>query len=351
MAQVAGIDAALATTGGILHRRVDFVEARRPEAGALPRSPAAVSVAPFSKSSRPNGLHTAPDKGAYQPPKPSPAAFLDDLFGTTKKGSVPAPKPVNGTKLDAPNAAKPAAPAAGMSAAGSTPDAVASKAKGAVEKGAELEQPKRVLCSPSVVVPLLHWRKPADIGPGLQNLGNTCFLNSVIQCLTYTPALNQYLASGQHSRECTQTALCAPDVLRELSLIADRFGPKLRACHRPPVVVLPHVRDGGTHHSVHRQDRRPGDLAHQDRRQAESFGSPVPGWPRRRWRAMLTATAEFAVTLSMNTTDIAKHMRFGRQEDAHECTRYFVDGLLKSCLQGIDKYDPHQSPWFVRTTC
>jgi len=41
-------------------------------------------------------------------------------------------------------------------------------------------------------------------------------------------------------------------------------------------------------------------------------------------------------------------MRFGRQEDAHECTRYFVDGLLKSCLQGIDKYGRGQSQGLVR---
>ncbi|XP_020229160.1 ubiquitin carboxyl-terminal hydrolase 23 isoform X2 [Cajanus cajan] len=47
------------------------------------------------------------------------------------------------------------------------------------------------------------------IGAGLRNLGNTCFLNSVIQCLTYTEPLAAYLQSGKHKTSCHVAGFCA----------------------------------------------------------------------------------------------------------------------------------------------
>ena len=40
---------------------------------------------------------------------------------------------------------------------------------------------------------------------GMRNLGNTCFFNSVMQCLTHTKALFNYCLSEVHSKECKKS--------------------------------------------------------------------------------------------------------------------------------------------------
>ena len=60
--------------------------------------------------------------------------------------------------------------------------------------------PKRVLYDAALLE--MKWRNPRSVGAGLGNMGNTCFLNSVLQCLTYTPPLFNYLGSEHHKRIC-----------------------------------------------------------------------------------------------------------------------------------------------------
>uniref|UniRef100_A0A8D0VE45 USP domain-containing protein n=1 Tax=Sus scrofa TaxID=9823 RepID=A0A8D0VE45_PIG len=54
----------------------------------------------------------------------------------------------------------------------------------------------------------LRWGRVYRVGAGLHNLGNTCFLNSTVQCLTYTPPLANYLLSREHTRGCHQGSFC-----------------------------------------------------------------------------------------------------------------------------------------------
>ncbi|KAK2521988.1 hypothetical protein Q9966_012942 [Columba livia] len=66
--------------------------------------------------------------------------------------------------------------------------------------------PQRILFPPEKIC--MAWQHSQRAGAGLHNLGNTCFLNSVLQCLAYTPPLANHLLSGEHSRACGQKGFC-----------------------------------------------------------------------------------------------------------------------------------------------
>ncbi|CAO2611598.1 Ubiquitin carboxyl-terminal hydrolase 17-like protein B, partial [Lemmus lemmus] len=57
----------------------------------------------------------------------------------------------------------------------------------------------------------LWWEKPYDVGAGLKNTGNSCYLNAALQCLTHTPPLANYMMSWEHSQNCHQGScmMCA----------------------------------------------------------------------------------------------------------------------------------------------
>uniref|UniRef100_A0A8D2MZM7 USP domain-containing protein n=1 Tax=Zonotrichia albicollis TaxID=44394 RepID=A0A8D2MZM7_ZONAL len=54
----------------------------------------------------------------------------------------------------------------------------------------------------------MDWQQRQRPGAGLFNLGNTCYINVILQCLTYTPPLANYLLSYQHSQSCQQQGFC-----------------------------------------------------------------------------------------------------------------------------------------------
>uniref|UniRef100_A0A8C3H2U7 Ubiquitin carboxyl-terminal hydrolase 36 n=1 Tax=Corvus moneduloides TaxID=1196302 RepID=A0A8C3H2U7_CORMO len=61
----------------------------------------------------------------------------------------------------------------------------------------------------------MDWQQRQRPGAGLFNLGNTCYINVILQCLTYTPPLANYLLSYEHSQSCQQQGFCMMCTMEE----------------------------------------------------------------------------------------------------------------------------------------
>ncbi|NXB13585.1 UBP42 hydrolase, partial [Rhagologus leucostigma] len=79
--------------------------------------------------------------------------------------------------------------------------------------GKGMNPPQKILFPPEKIS--MGWRQKRRPGAGLYNLGSTCYLNVVLQCLTYTPPLANYLLSRQHSRFCHQQGFCMMCIMED----------------------------------------------------------------------------------------------------------------------------------------
>ncbi|KAI0268122.1 hypothetical protein BC834DRAFT_968344 [Gloeopeniophorella convolvens] len=115
------------------------------------------------------------------------------------------------------------------------------------------------------------WPKGVTIGSGLYNTGNSCFLNSALQCLLHTPPLLHVLLAHGKTQSCrVKSNFCMACSLR--------------------------------------------DVMEESHSRRKSAFTPYP--------------------VANKLQVIASHMRRGRQEDSHEFLRYAIDALQKTCLAG-----------------
>nr|XP_043622639.1 ubiquitin carboxyl-terminal hydrolase 25 [Erigeron canadensis]XP_043622640.1 ubiquitin carboxyl-terminal hydrolase 25 [Erigeron canadensis] len=126
----------------------------------------------------------------------------------------------------------------------------------------------------------MSWQKllkKRKSGPplGFRNLGNTCYLNSVLQCLTYTPPLANFCLQSQHSDFCE---------------------------------------------SVAQQDKKSDcPFCLLEKRIARSLS--------------IDSTLDTPTKIIGGLKIFAENFCFGRQEDAHEFLRYVIDACHTTCLR------------------
>ncbi|XP_051488447.1 ubiquitin carboxyl-terminal hydrolase 42 isoform X1 [Apus apus] len=133
--------------------------------------------------------------------------------------------------------------------------------------------PQMILFPPEKIC--MDWEQTQSVGVGLLNLGNTCFLNSTLQCLTYTPPLANYMLSLEHTQSCGEKDFC-------MMCAMETHINQVLCCSNAPIKPT----------------------------------SVINGLKR-----------------------IGRNFHFGSQEDAHEFLSFTVDALQKACLNGSTKLD------------
>ncbi|CAN0112232.1 unnamed protein product [Ectocarpus sp. 4 AP-2014] len=168
------------------------------------------------------------------------------------------------------------------------------------EKDVRLPTKEQELYPESQVRPNLTWRWPCQIGVGLENMGNTCYLNSILQCLSYVAPLAQHLLNGSYSQGSQATC---PESLFSFNGSTDFGEDDILGAMQKLVRQIHQTKSG----SAEQQAIRPR-------------------------------------TFSDNLRKIGEKFRRGRQEDAHEFLRHLVDKMAGSYLdrRGVDPFAPNR---------
>lgn len=139
-------------------------------------------------------------------------------------------------------------------------------------------------------IPLVWPNGTKNVGSGLHNRGNTCYMNSVMQSLVHTPPLTHLLFS------------------HDTTVLKGKAGGELRGFD--PVKAM------------------------------QTFARRAAGNPANGGAAGQTSPIEFI----KNLKSIAKTFSHGRQEDAHEWLRLLLDSMHQACIVQLSQKAKVSSP-------
>ncbi|CAK7296049.1 Putative ubiquitin carboxyl-terminal hydrolase 17-like protein 23 [Vulpes lagopus] len=85
----------------------------------------------------------------------------------------------------------------------------------------------------------LSWKSLSQVGAEPQNMGDTCYVNATLQCLTSTEPLASYMLSQKHGTTCRKQTSCMLCTLQaHMTRVLCHPGPVLRS--PPPLLTTSH---------------------------------------------------------------------------------------------------------------